>query len=600
MTASTDLLAALPVPVYTTDDVGRLTFYNDAAADLWGYRPELGASWCGSWRLFWPDGRPLPHDECPMARTLKEGRPVRGVEALVERPDGTRVPFVPYPSLLFDEEGNVTGAINLLINLADRNHAHIESARLAAIVASSDDAIISKTLDGTITTWNIGATRLFGFNAEEMIGSSILRIIPPELYGEERSILARISRGEHVDHFETTRITKDGRRLNVSVTVSPLYDQGGKIVGASKVGRDVTERKRAEELQRLLVEELNHRVKNTLATIQAIASQSLRRASSPSEFVTSFNGRVQALARAHDLLVQTRMQGADVLEIVREQVLLGTPETNRISCDGPILMLDSRTTVHVALVLHELATNARKYGALSVPDGRLAIAWELNTDGGRELHFTWEERNGPKIRAPSSSGFGTTLIERTVQGSGGVASVRWLADGLIWTVRIPVPEPSSTIGMASLRPQVYAAPSADDRSIVHGRRILIIEDEPLVSMEMEAQLAVIGCSVVGRAGTVEAAKALIATTECDGVLLDANLAGEPVDEIAALLTRRNIPFAFATGYGSQALPKSAQHVPVLTKPFESEQIATVLAGLFEHRNDGEIVPLARKRSREPS
>src|SRR5947209_16640147 len=178
MITGTELLEALPVAVYTTDAEGRITFYNRAAAELWGHHPELGSSqWCGSWRLYWPDGRPLPHDECPMAVALKEGRPVRGVEAIAERPDGTRVRFMPYPTPLQDTSGRVTGAINLLMDLTERTETELTSARLDAIVESSDDAIISKTLAGQITSWNRGATRIFGYEADEMIGQPITRII---------------------------------------------------------------------------------------------------------------------------------------------------------------------------------------------------------------------------------------------------------------------------------------------------------------------------------------------------------------------------------------------------------------------------------------
>ena len=202
MIPGTDLLEALPVAVYTTDAQGRITFYNRAASEFWGHNPELGTSqWCGSWRLYWPDGRPLPHDQCPMAITLKEGREVRGVEAIAERPDGTRVRFLPYPTPLRDPSGRLVGAINLLMDITERHDAQLESARLAAIVVSSDDAIISKTIEGRITSWNAGAMRIFGYDASEMIGESILRIIPPELHGEEREILARLQRGERIDHF---------------------------------------------------------------------------------------------------------------------------------------------------------------------------------------------------------------------------------------------------------------------------------------------------------------------------------------------------------------------------------------------------------------
>src|SRR5262249_35127242 len=155
-----------------------------------------------------------------------------------------------------------------------------------------------------------------------------------------------------------------------------------------------------------LIEELNHRVKNTLATVQAIATQSLNHTRTPAEFVLGFSGRVQALARAHDLLMRTRLQGVDVMELVREQVLHGHADDRRITCSGPTLILDPQTAVHLALVLHELATNARKYGALSVPPGRLAVVWETCTNSEQNLQISWDERCGPRVAVPHRRGFG--------------------------------------------------------------------------------------------------------------------------------------------------------------------------------------------------
>src|SRR6516165_2356992 len=479
MISGTDLLEALPVAIYTTDADGRVTFYNRAAAELWGHHPELGSSqWCGSWRLYWPDGRPLPHGECPMAVALKEGREVRGVAAIAERPDGTRVRFLSYPTPLRDASGRLVGALNLLMDVTERHDSELESARLAAIVVSSDDAIISKTLDGRITSWNAGATRIFGYEASEMIGESILRIIPPELHGEEREILARLRRGERIDHYETVRVARDGRRVDVSLTVSPLRDRSGRVVGGSKVGRDITDRKRAEKMQRVLTDELAHRVKNTLATVQAIANQSLVRAKSPTDFVSSFAGRIQALAKAHTLLTRSKMQGADVMELVSEQVLIGAPNDDRISCSGPLLVLDAQAAVHLALVLHELATNARKHGALSVPQGRLSVTWQMRTNGGCSLLLSWKESHGPRVSAPSAHGFGRTLIEQTVRARGGEASVDYRTDGLTCEIRLPLPEaarPSTGIDASAPKtsrgPSLLAAP--DERRTLHGKRILV-------------------------------------------------------------------------------------------------------------------------------
>ncbi len=306
-------LTALPAAVYATDADGHLTYSNDAALELWGRRPNAReALWCGALRLWRTDGTPLDHADCPLARLLKGEAFPRGSELVIERPDGGRTPVRSYPKLIHDKDGQVTGAVNLLIDLSDEHALVIESERLAAIVSSSDDAIVGKTLEGIVTSWNGAATRIFGYEPQEMIGQPILTIIPAELQHEEARILAALRRGERIEHFDTVRLAKDGHRVEVSLTVSPIRDRSGTIVGASKVARDISQRRRQEELQKLLLDELNHRVKNTLAMIQAIASQSLRRSAGPNEFVASFQGRVQALARAHDLIVQRRLGGAEL------------------------------------------------------------------------------------------------------------------------------------------------------------------------------------------------------------------------------------------------------------------------------------------------
>ena len=255
------LLDALPAAVYVTDAAGRITYCNEAAAELAGRRPVLGSDeWCVSWRLYTLDGRPLPHAQCPMAVALKEDRPVRGEEAVLERPDGTRIPFAPYPTPLHDASGNLIGAVNMLVDIGERRTADDARAYLAAIVQSSDDAIISKTLDGIVTSWNKGAEAIFGYSSAEMIGQPITRLFPPDRLKEEDLILARIRRGDGVEHFETVRRRKDGCEIDVSVTISPVRDGAGRIVGASKIARDITEKKRAEAALRDLNERLEQRV----------------------------------------------------------------------------------------------------------------------------------------------------------------------------------------------------------------------------------------------------------------------------------------------------------------------------------------------------
>ena len=571
-----EILGRLPIAVYTTDAEGTLTFCNDAAVELWGWQPEIGVTrWSGSWRLFHPDGRPMPPVECPLAVSLREGREVRGVEAIAERPDGRRVTFLPFPTLVRDADGAIEGAVNVLLDVTDRREGQIGLARLAAIVTSSDDAIISKTLEGIVTSWNDGARRIFGYEPEEMIGQPISRIIPPELLPEEESILARLRRGERIDHFDTVRVARDGRRLSISLTVSPIRDPGGTVIGASKVARDVTERMLSEERQNLLLGELNHRVKNTLATIQAIARQSLRVEPDPAAFVASFTGRIQALARAHDVLVRGEMQRAELGELVRDQVDLGARDP-RISASGPTVVLDSRMAVQLGLVLHELATNARKYGALSLPSGRLAIEWSSSANPEPELMLAWRESGLDGIRAPEAQGFGTLLIERSLRANGGRTAIRYHDTGISCEIRLPLPSPAAG---AAHPEEIEPATGKRRRGRLTGQRILVVEDEPLIAMDIEEKLLSAGCSVIGPAPNSAAARRLIAETLPDAALLDANLSGQRVDDLADDLRRRGIPFAFATGFGRDSLPAGFEDMPVLGKPFGTDELIDMVRSL---------------------
>lgn len=244
------LIQALPAAVYTTDERGRITLYNQAATALWGREPEVGKDlWCGSWKIYRPDGTPLPLDECPMAVTLRQGRAIRGEEIVIERADGTRRHVMPHPEPMY-ADGVFVGAINMLIDISDLHQAQRAEAHLAAIVMSSEDAIVSKNLQGIVKSWNGAAEQLFGYTAEEMIGQPVNRLIPPNRHDEEPDILEQIERGKSIKHYETIRRRKDGSDVPVSLTVSPLIDHHGKIIGASKIARNITEQKRAEEALR--------------------------------------------------------------------------------------------------------------------------------------------------------------------------------------------------------------------------------------------------------------------------------------------------------------------------------------------------------------
>lgn len=246
-----ELIQALPAAVYTTDERGRITLYNQAAVALWGREPEVGKDlWCGSWKIYRPDGTSLPLDECPMAVTLREGRAIRDQEIVIERPDGTRRHVLPNPEPMWGAQGVVIGTINMLVDITERKEAERAVAHLAAIVTSSEDAIISKNAQGIVLSWNRAAERLFGYTAEEMIGQPVSRLIPANRHDEEPGILERIRRGESIEQYETIRLRKDRSELPISLTVSPLTDVHGNVIGASKILRDITEQKRVEEALR--------------------------------------------------------------------------------------------------------------------------------------------------------------------------------------------------------------------------------------------------------------------------------------------------------------------------------------------------------------
>lgn len=576
----------LPVAVYTCDANGVITYYNPQAAELWGRAPQLGdpnERFCGS-ALLLIDGEPLPHDRCPMAVALRNGSSFRQEIVDIRKPDGSQVTVRVNIDPIKDEAGRILGAINVFHDVTNLRHAEEAAARLAAIVQSSDDAIIGKDLNGIITSWNEGAQRIYGYTETEAVGRPITMLIPLDRQHEETDILARIKRGERVEPFETTRQRKDRSFIDISVTVSPIKDLKGRIIGASKIARDITERKQAEKTQLLLIEELNHRVKNTLASVQAIAQRTLRRARDPEEFVISFSGRIRSLARVHSILSANTWRSADLRELVHDQIMHGAADESRITVTGPRLQLAPQSALHLALMLHELSTNAVKYGALSMLEGRVTVGWTVED---RTLRLRWEERGGPPARVPTKRGFGTTLIEQSAKGEGGSAHMLVEANGIAWDITLPLPQldaavstgPSSLpVGGGDLARRDLAERSTGKLA---GKRFLIVEDEPLVALDIADTLAGAGAEVVGSVGSAKEALAAVESRQMDAALLDGNLHGHPVDKIAAALTRRNVPFVFVTGYGRGALPKAFRNVGILSKPFGQPQLIEAAARLVE-------------------
>ena len=544
---SREAIEALPAAIYMTDAEGRLTFYNSAAAELWGCHPQLGETkFCGSWKLYWPDGTPLPHDECPMALALRERRPIRGMEAVAERPDGTRIPFIPYPTPVFDASGMFTGAVNMLVDISERKRAEADlaerQAQLAVFVehapaaiamfdrdmrylavsrryildfrlpqdvqlvgrshyevfpevpqrwrdiharvlggealsneedrftrqdgriewtgwsmapwrggdgqiggavlftevtteqvearraladsearfrATFENAAVGVALVGTegaILRANNSFARMLGYSAEELGTKAFQDLTHPDDVANNLSVLNKTLVGEAESYcIEKRYVRKDGGIVWASLAVGCVRKTDGGVDYFVSVVQDITERKRVEEQQRTLLAELDHRVKNALATVSAVVSQTQQESRSVADFVAALDGRIRSMATTHELLSSHRWQGVSLSELVRRE-LAPYATCDNTEIDGPGIFLKPEAGQAMAMVLHELATNAAKYGALSSKNGRVSIRWNRHLNGHPRPHlvFEWQEIGGPPVVALGKPSYGTSTIRELI------------------------------------------------------------------------------------------------------------------------------------------------------------------------------------------
>jgi PAS domain S-box-containing protein len=314
----------------------------------------------------------------------------------------------------------------------------------ASIVESSEDAIVSKDISGIITTWNNGAEKLFGYTSDEIVGKPVTFLIPSDRHVEERAILERVSRGERIENYETVRRRKDGSLINVSLTISPVRNAEGKIVGASKIARDISRQKHAERREKMLMAELDHWVRNALARVAMLVMSSCRDGSSVDEFARSLDGRIHSMAVAHTLLSQRGRHGVGLGALVHNQLAPYAAEAN-ITIRGTELMLTPVAIQAMGMVLHELATNAAKYGALSVPAGQVSVSWDRQNEGAN-LIFVWREIGGPPIAAEVKSGYGTRLIRELVPYElGGRVDLVLGPEGVVCRIELPLGKPEAAV-----------------------------------------------------------------------------------------------------------------------------------------------------------
>jgi len=356
----------------------------------------------------------------------------------------------------------------------------------------------------------------------------------------------------------------------------------GRVVGTIL---DITERKQAEERQRLLMAELDHRVKNILSNVSAVAHLSSQRAPSVDSFVQALDGRIQAMSQAHALLARGAWAGADLQELLMEVLapFLSRAKDN-IRIEGAPVWVLPELTQSLALTLHELATNALKHGALSVPTGQVVVSWTIDSDlSPSQLRLIWRERGGPCVEEPKERGFGLTVLQAAAADVGALAECHFDAEGFVYSLDGPFALQDSAFHPPPPRHRVPPPPSIEATEMPsRSSRILVIEDEALVALQLQSDLESAGHKVVGPARSLQAGMSLVDREEIDVALLDVSLGRETSAPIADRLLARNVPFAFVTGYSDTAmLPEHLRTMPRLIKPYGLSDVQRILAGLLD-------------------
>jgi PAS domain S-box-containing protein len=322
----------------------------------------------------------------------------------------------------------------------DQAHTDYLAAHVAALYASSIDAIVSIDENDVITSWSTVAEKLSGYRANESIGKKLEDMDgTQDALTQRHQYLQHLHDGEPIE-YQAVRTRKDGEQIEVWVRGAPIKLKNGENIGATFFVRDITAQKRREQHVHFLMRELTHRSKNLLAVIQAMARQSLSHLNSPEEFVTRFSARLSGLAGSHDLLSNVDWEGASLVDLIRSQLRHYEDRFDeKIHISGPDLFLRPEAAQNIGIALHELSTNAAKYGALSVADGSVSISWDMRTEKDiPRLHMTWLEKGGPSVNPPSRKGFGHVVMDRiTGQALGGTSHAEFNPEGLSWTLDVP-------------------------------------------------------------------------------------------------------------------------------------------------------------------
>ena len=439
--------------------------------------------------------------------------------------------------------------------------------------------------------WDDGQYRIFGVDPAsfELTIDNIRALIHPEDWKHLQNAIKPAAQNSPSFQSEFRVCRPNGELRWCIGTAVASVDATDNIVRISGVTVDITDRKQAEERQALLAREVDHRARNALALVQSIVR--LTRSDTIKSYIAAVDGRIGALSRAHTLLAQSRWQGANLARLVEEELAAyRMGDVEKVAAAGPDISLEPRTAQTIALALHELSTNAAKYGALSVMAGRVEVAWELEPV---RLVLRWTESGGPSIQPPASPGFGIRMISASIERQlEGEATFDWRPDGLHCTLSVPRGDQiEPPAGLAGAHRAVGDDKSALPLRLKTGNRILLVEDEILVAMMMRDILTELGFSVVGPFSRLSESMVAAVHEEIDAGVIDVNLGGEFVYPVADVLVARNIPFVFVTGYGVESIDGRFGYVPIIKKPVQRQ----LLQKLFLAPEGGQPAPFPKRR-----
>jgi PAS domain S-box-containing protein len=425
--------------------------------------------------------------------------------------------------------------------------------------------------------WDAGQYRIFGVDPGQVQLSldNVRPLIHPDDLVRIEKIVRKGTAEGNTFQTEVRIVRPDGQTRWCICAAAMTTDRQGKVTRASGVTIDITELKEAEERRTLLVREVDHRARNALAIVQSIVR--MTRSKSIESYVSTVEGRIAALSTAHALLAESRWEGASLNRLVDEELApYRSGEYERIMVGGPAVFLKPETAQIIALVLHELATNAVKYGALSEAAGKVELSWQCEQN---KLNLQWQETGGPPVTPPTTKGYGTKVITASIQQQlGGTATFDWQPQGLSFAMSISVGDAVVMANMAAARKRWAVANNRVNGSGTAARngRVLLVEDEALVGMMMTDFLRDIGFHVIGPFGRVSEAIDALAQEQPQAAILDINLRGELIYDLADELTGRGIPIVFVTGYGADAVDRRFADFPVLQKPVDSAALRRVL------------------------